>query len=60
MENVVLTPHNLAWTDELAAGMGRSAFTAIKAISEGRVPQYVVNKAVLETAAFKEKLERWR
>lgn len=60
MENVVVTPHNLAWTDELALGMGRSAFTAIKAISEGKVPQYVVNKAVLETQAFKEKLERWR
>lgn len=60
MENVVVTPHNVAWTDELALGMGRSAFTAIKAISQGQVPQFVVNKDVLETDAFKKKLERWR
>lgn len=60
MENVVLAPHNIAWTDELALGMGRSAFTAIKAISRGEVPQYVVNKDVLESKAFKEKLARWR
>lgn len=60
MENVVLAPHNIAWTDELALGMGRSAFTAIKAISRGEVPQFVVNKDVLESKAFKEKLARWR
>jgi phosphoglycerate dehydrogenase-like enzyme len=59
MENVVVTPHNLAWTDELALGMGRSAFTAIKAISRGEVPQFVVNKEVVETDAFQKKLARW-
>jgi phosphoglycerate dehydrogenase-like enzyme len=59
MENVVLAPHNIAWTDELAAGMGRSAFSAIKAISRGEIPQYVVNKEVLATDAFKNKLARW-
>ena len=60
MENVVLTPHNLAWTDELALGMGRSAFSAIKSISRGEVPQYIVNKDVLATTAFQEKLARWK
>jgi len=60
MENVVLSPHNIAWTDELALGMGRSAFSAIKAISRGEIPNFVVNKEVLETVAFKNKLARWR
>ena len=59
MENVVLAPHNIAWTDELARGMGRSAFTAIKAMSRGEIPQFVVNKDVLESEAFKSKLARW-
>lgn len=59
MENVVLAPHNIAWTDELALGMGRSAFSAIKAISRGEIPQFVVNKDVLETEVFKKKLARW-
>ena len=60
MENVVVTPHNIAWTDELALGMGRSAFTAIKAISTGQNPQFVVNRDVLETPQFLAKIEQWR
>lgn len=60
MSNVVVTPHNIAWTDELALGMGRSAFTAITAISKGEYPQFVVNKDVLETPQFKSKLAQWQ
>jgi len=58
MSNVIVTPHNLAWTDELALGMGKSAFGAIKSASRGEIPTYVVNRDVLETLQFKEKLER--
>lgn len=60
MDNVIVTPHNIAWTDELARGMGRSAFKAIKDISKGNVPDFVVNKEVLTTSAFKEKLSQWQ
>lgn len=60
MENVVVTPHNIAWTDELAFGMGSSAFASIKQISKGQIPKFVVNKEVLETDQFRKKLERWR
>jgi D-3-phosphoglycerate dehydrogenase len=60
LQNVVATPHNIAWTDELARGMGTSAFTAITAISRGQVPQFVVNKDVLETKQFKAKLAKWQ
>jgi len=59
MANVVVTPHNLAWTDELAAGMGTSAFTAIQAIAKGEHPKFVVNKEVLDTPQFKAKLTKW-
>lgn len=59
LENVIATPHNIGWTDELALGMGRSAFTAIKNISEGKIPQFVVNKDVLETEQFKKKLAQF-
>lgn len=58
LPNVVATPHNLGWTDELALGMGKSAFTSIKAISQGEVPKYVVNKDVLDTAEFKAKMAK--
>jgi phosphoglycerate dehydrogenase-like enzyme len=57
MENVVVTPHNIAWTDELALGMGKSALSSIKTISEGKIPQFVVNRDVLETPQFLSKLE---
>ena len=60
MENVVLAPHNIAWTDELALGMGRSAFTAIKAISRGEIPQFIVNKDVIESPVFQKKLANWK
>lgn len=60
LDNVILTPHNIAWTDELARGMGRSAFKAIKDISQGAVPDFVVNKEVLTTPRFKEKLSQWQ
>lgn len=56
LSNVITTPHNLAWTDELALGMGKSAFTAIKEIRMGRIPKYVVNQEVLTTEKFKKKI----
>lgn len=59
MDSVVATPHNLAWTDELGSGMGLSAFTSIKKISKGQIPEFVVNKEVLDTPQFKAKLSKW-
>jgi phosphoglycerate dehydrogenase-like enzyme len=60
MGNVIAVPHNLAWTDELALGMGRSAFASIKSISHGVVPEFVVNKDVLDTPAFLRKIATWQ
>lgn len=58
MENVIVTPHNIAWTDELALGMGRSAFGSIRSISKGKLPEFIVNREVLDTPQFKNKLNR--
>lgn len=60
MENVIVTPHNIAWTDELASGMGKSAFTSIHKISRGEIPQFVVNKDVLESPQFLKKLKKFQ
>jgi phosphoglycerate dehydrogenase-like enzyme len=60
MSNVIAIPHNLAWTDELASGMGKSAFTSINAISKGVIPEFVVNKDVLTTPQFMRKLATWQ
>jgi phosphoglycerate dehydrogenase-like enzyme len=58
LDNVILAPHALCWTDECFAGNGRSAIRSILDAAAGRVPQNVVNRAVLESPAFIEKLRR--
>lgn len=56
MDNVTLSPHCLSWTDEMSMGNGSSCVRAIVNVANGRTPEYVINRDVLETAAFKERL----
>jgi phosphoglycerate dehydrogenase-like enzyme len=62
MENVILAPHALAWTDEIAIGSGRLACQSLLACARGEAPSpaHVVNREVLESPAFLAKLARWR
>jgi phosphoglycerate dehydrogenase-like enzyme len=62
MENVILAPHALAWTDELALNSGRQTCASLLACARGEAPAPVqlVNREVLEHPAFRAKLERWR
>lgn len=48
MDNVVLSPHALSWTDEMALGNGRSAMAAVLAAAEWRAPTYLVDRSVLD------------
>jgi D-3-phosphoglycerate dehydrogenase len=59
LENVIVSPHALCWTDELALGNGRQACQSIIDVSRGRMPQHVVNRAVLDDPALQAKLRRW-
>jgi D-3-phosphoglycerate dehydrogenase len=56
LDNVILAPHAVCWTDELFRGNGRSACQSIVDVSEGRVPQHVVNRAVLDQPQLRAKL----
>jgi D-3-phosphoglycerate dehydrogenase len=47
MENVILTPHSLSWTDEFASAVADSAISALLDFGEGRIPQHAVNAGVL-------------
>lgn len=47
LDNVVLAPHALCWTDECFVGIGRSACQSILDVAAGRVPQHVVNREAL-------------
>ncbi|MET7486172.1 NAD(P)-dependent oxidoreductase [Streptomyces sp. NPDC005538] len=56
MDNVVLSPHSLAWTDEMSAGNGGSAVRAVLDVASGRLPRFVVNRDVLGHAYLSERL----
>jgi D-3-phosphoglycerate dehydrogenase len=48
MENVIVTPHALCWTDECFGNIARSGLTGIVEALAGRQPRFVVNPAALE------------
>lgn len=47
LENVVLTPHSLGWTDDAFRDNGRSACQSVVDVAQGRIPQHIVNPEVL-------------
>jgi phosphoglycerate dehydrogenase-like enzyme len=60
LENVLLAPHCIAWTDELFRDIGRAACQGMVDLSLGRRPRGVVNPEVLEKPSFQSKWERLR
>lgn len=60
MDNVILTPHGLSWTDQCLIGTGRSACGAILDVASGRIPRNVVNRDVLQDPRLEEKLQARR
>ena len=48
LENVIVSPHSLCWTDECYRGIAESAFRSVVAVASGRRPTYLVNPAALE------------
>src|SRR5690242_2231312 len=56
LDNVLLAPHALCWTDQCFAGNGAADVAAVLEFQHGRVPRGVVNREVLETARWKERL----
>jgi hypothetical protein len=58
MDNVILTSHSIAWTEELFRDMGRADCMGALEIYHGEVPHDVVNREVLARPLFLEKLAR--
>lgn len=59
LDNVILGPHGICWTDECFRGNGTSACESILAVASGQIPRYVVNRAVTESPLLKQKLARY-
>ena len=58
MDNVILTSHSIAWTEELFRDLGRIDCEGVLAIYRGEVPPHIVNSQVLENPQFLQKLAR--
>lgn len=57
LDNVILAPHALCWTDQCFAGNGAADVRAVLDVQHGRVPRGVVNRKVLDSARFKARLD---
>jgi phosphoglycerate dehydrogenase-like enzyme len=60
LDNVILAPHGLAWTDQLAHGNSVGACQNVLTILRGEIPAHVVNREVIDRPGFQAKLQRLR
>jgi phosphoglycerate dehydrogenase-like enzyme len=60
LDNVLLAPHSIAWTDELFRDIGRSVCQGMVDLSLGKVPRGVINPEVFDRPGFQEKWARIR
>jgi phosphoglycerate dehydrogenase-like enzyme len=58
LDNVLLAPHSIAWTDEMFRDIGRTICRAMVELALGRTPKGVINMAVLNRPGFQEKWSR--
>jgi phosphoglycerate dehydrogenase-like enzyme len=60
LDNILLAPHSIAWTNELFRDIGRAACQGIVDFSRGVRPPGVVNAEVLDRSSFQDKWKRLR
>ena len=52
LDNVIVTPHGLCFTDECFTGIARNTFEAVRALADGVAPKYLVNREALKHPAL--------
>jgi phosphoglycerate dehydrogenase-like enzyme len=60
LDNVILAPHALCWTDQSFAATGALAVKAVMDLRAGHEPSVIVDRSVLESALWRKKLARFR
>ena len=60
LDNVILTPHSICWTDECFEGNGKSACESIITAASGKLPTYIVNRDVIDSPKLKTKLSKFQ
>jgi len=56
LDNVIVTPHALCWTDQLFAGSGAADVRAVMAVMQGRTPTGIVNRDVVDRPGWPARL----
>jgi len=59
LDNVIVTPHALCWTDQMFEGIGARDVQAVLELSRGQVPAGIVNRAVLDSPIWQQRLARY-
>lgn len=60
LDNVILAPHALCWTDECFAGIGATDVAAVFAVMRGEVPRGIVNRDITGSTGWLAKLAAHR
>jgi D-3-phosphoglycerate dehydrogenase len=60
LDNVIVTPHALCWTDQCFAGIGAADVKAVFDVMHGRVPNGIVNREIVDRPTWRAKLERYQ
>jgi phosphoglycerate dehydrogenase-like enzyme len=60
LDNVIVTPHALPFTDEIMKGNGRGACESVLAVAAGELPRNIVNRDVTASPVLAAKLRRYR
>ena len=56
LDNVILAPHALCWTDQCFAGNGAADVKAVLEVQHGREPRGIVNREVLSSETWTKRL----
>ena len=56
LDNVIVTPHALCWTDQLFAGSGAADVRAVLAVMAGTAPTGIVNRDIVDRPGWQARL----
>ena len=59
LDNAIITPHALCWTDQIFEGNGAAAVRAVLDVMSGQVPRGIVNKGITENPVWTAKLQKY-
>lgn len=59
LENVIVTPHSLCWTDQCFAEIGAADVRAVFDVMRGRIPDGIVDRTIAENGRWLAKLSAY-